>query len=228
MNPFDRMFLLRRGGSVQRFHTEPFITNKQTVGQHTFGALLILMEVWPAHTPLPERVIRHLLYHDLGEQATGDVPAPVKWANKNLEKRLDAMEAEFLEDIGADCGDVTVAEATLTKFCDSLELCFTILDMAIAGVLDALGMIARIQPRFERSDYKAIMQQYPNAAELYYGWKRHADELYQQQIPVLRTLAVINAWEHNPAVAMARVRETSRLEPDEPPAAPKPTHNSRR
>jgi hypothetical protein len=108
------------GGDIIRYHTAPQVGRNQTVGQHTWRGMVLLDTIWPG---APTHVWKYFLYHDIGELVTGDVPSPVKWANKTLSAQLNAMEEEYLEQMGLVIPeDLEDHERLLVEMIDVLEL----------------------------------------------------------------------------------------------------------
>jgi len=192
---FKRLWLMRRGGQVLRFHTEPFF-RRQTVAEHTFGALLILYEIADNVTP---NLVRALLLHDLGEQYTGDLPAPAGWRNPQVRQSLDQDERQFLQQFGT--VTITDEERRLLEAADALDLCFTVLENLAEGRLDALSMVERLlEPQV-----KSRVSVNERSWRLYDEWRKRAQALCEQQGRVLRTLAQVNAWQYSATVVVSRV-----------------------
>lgn len=82
----------RSAGRVTRYHTEQHIT-KQSVGEHTWQVIRILLAIWP---DCPRYMIVEIMFHDVGERGTGDIPFPVKAKNPMLKSAMDAMEDEVI------------------------------------------------------------------------------------------------------------------------------------
>ena len=108
--------LYRDAADVKRYHCKRTL-REQTVGQHTFGVLMLLRVVWPGARP---NVIWAAMKHDLPELFTGDVPAPIKRADPILAERLNAIERE-LEPLHEHFG-LTEFEELLLKWADRMEL----------------------------------------------------------------------------------------------------------
>lgn len=62
-------------GDVQRFHTRPTI-KEENIATHTFRMLVLADELYKGATP--PIISKYILYHDLAEFHTGDIPYPVK------------------------------------------------------------------------------------------------------------------------------------------------------
>jgi len=90
----NTVMYLYESGAVSRYHTEPFPS--QSVGQHTWGAMMLADQLFRPHLPreVSDELLRALLYHDTAERLTGDTPAPAKWVNPNLNEELDRAETE--------------------------------------------------------------------------------------------------------------------------------------
>ncbi len=87
----EALLVIRAGGSVQRFHTQRTV-QAESVGKHSFGVAwlcFLLSQGRPS-----AGLLIAALAHDLGEYATGDVPAPVKVAHPALRRILHAVETE--------------------------------------------------------------------------------------------------------------------------------------
>ena len=78
----------RVAGQITRYHTWPR-TRDQSVGEHTWQVMRILLAVWPE---CPRRLLTHAMFHDVGEMA-GDIPYPFKRNDPVLKDRMDAAEA---------------------------------------------------------------------------------------------------------------------------------------
>lgn len=109
--------LMRDTARTRRCHTQRVI-HSQSVGEHTFGALAILDVIAP---DCRKEVWRALLYHDAPEAITGDVPAPAKWENADLERALRRIEQNILVEHGL-MTELTEEETGLLKFADIMEL----------------------------------------------------------------------------------------------------------
>ena len=83
----------RLAGQVQRYHTWP-ISRPQSIAEHTWQMLRIYMSIM---IEPDSKVIYHILFHDIGEHHTGDVPYPVKSLNPPLKAAMDTIETESWE-----------------------------------------------------------------------------------------------------------------------------------
>jgi 5'-deoxynucleotidase YfbR-like HD superfamily hydrolase len=94
---FRRVQLAREAGDITRFHTARMI-HDETVGHHSFNLINLLLIMTDGQAT--KSLILAALCHDLGELATGDIPANVKSKmDEPLLKRLRAMEDEVVNNI---------------------------------------------------------------------------------------------------------------------------------
>ncbi len=96
MNEIQRILTFREGGRVTRAHTFPHIGHYD-VAQHSYNALSLLLLLYPKGAQPSLGLIKAVLWHDVPERWTGDVPAPAKWASPELKDLLDALEEKVLE-----------------------------------------------------------------------------------------------------------------------------------
>lgn len=80
----------RRAGEVTRFHTWR-VNRPQSVAEHCWNVARVLLAIWP---DAPPRMVRHALFHDIGEVATGDLPYPVKKDNPQVGSAMDRLEID--------------------------------------------------------------------------------------------------------------------------------------
>jgi hypothetical protein len=92
----ERVLAVREGGHVERCHTTPK-HGGYDVAQHSYGALslLLLLHPRPSNT-----LIKAILWHDVPERWTGDIPKPAKWASPALNDAEKILEAELLAHLG--------------------------------------------------------------------------------------------------------------------------------
>lgn len=90
---------IRLAGRVSRWHTWPHI-REQSVAEHTWQVLRILMAIWPG--VLPGRLTAYVVAHDIGEIRVGDPPYPIKADNPVLKREMDRLEGEAQGELCAD------------------------------------------------------------------------------------------------------------------------------
>jgi hypothetical protein len=117
MTPLVHATLFRDAADVKRYHTQRTI-REQTVGQHSFNMLTLLMQVAP---DARKEVMTAIIHHDLPELMTGDIPAPIKRLHTELAVLLEEIE-DGLAPLAYDCTNMTPQEMRLIKWCDTTEL----------------------------------------------------------------------------------------------------------
>lgn len=84
----------RLSGQIKRYHTWPII-GQQTIAEHTWQ----LLRIYFAVEKEPDiRVIYSIVFHDVGETKTGDMPYPIKRDNPALKEMVDGLEARSQAD----------------------------------------------------------------------------------------------------------------------------------
>lgn len=94
MNQNDRILALREGGQTLRCHTMPY-HGPYNVAIHSYNAVNLLLALHPGEPSL--NLIKAVMWHDIPERWTGDVPSPAKWGNPELKRILDKAEERILE-----------------------------------------------------------------------------------------------------------------------------------
>ena len=104
-------------GRVMRYHAAP-IDKKQSVAEHSWGVAMILMEIckYPS-----KNLLKYAIMHDAAEFHTGDLPAPIKKANRQVKDMFDDLEEDGFEILGLTLPDLTVEEHRYLKIADCLE-----------------------------------------------------------------------------------------------------------
>lgn len=123
MRTVEQLLETLDAGNVQRFHQTPGWQG-QDVSSHSWRAAIILHWLTPK---LPGWVVMKMLIHDVGEIRTGDVPAPIKWDNPDLGKRLNEIEEHATVEMGYEFPEHEYWDARI-KAADALELMFTCLE----------------------------------------------------------------------------------------------------
>lgn len=125
---WKKLKLLRTAQRVTRMHTMP-TRYQQSVGEHTFGVLSIVLTIHPNATP---QLLRATLYHDIPEAVTGDVPATAKWRWPDMETALRGAE-EWMRREFELSEELPSLERKVLKFADMMELLLFSLEEADAG-----------------------------------------------------------------------------------------------
>jgi 5'-deoxynucleotidase YfbR-like HD superfamily hydrolase len=117
------------GGNVKRHHNYP-ILDRQSVAEHTWRMIVIYDRLWP--NELTIETLRKILYHDVSEYKTGDVPANTKWRSPELANELARLQREDDDRLGISI-QVSDEEFNRVKFCDRLELMIFALEQRRLG-----------------------------------------------------------------------------------------------
>ncbi len=120
MSLVDQIMRSRRLASrVKRYHTWPTI-REQTVADHTFNMMRVYTEVFGVP---PSTVWECILWHDITEMYTGDIPSFVKRDNPKLAGLLHELEnkARINMQVPTVFG-LPAAEFTQIKIADLLEM----------------------------------------------------------------------------------------------------------
>jgi 5'-deoxynucleotidase YfbR-like HD superfamily hydrolase len=88
----------REGGATRRCHTIPWIGHYD-VAQHTFN-MLTLLDLLAPDDVNDFQVIRHVLWHDVHERWTGDVPAGLRYFHPDVRKNFKLAKREVNERFG--------------------------------------------------------------------------------------------------------------------------------
>jgi 5'-deoxynucleotidase YfbR-like HD superfamily hydrolase len=137
---FKRLELGRKAQRVARFHTDP-TTEHQTVGAHTFGICLILLEITEGNCS--PALMKAALYHDVAEALTGDTPSPLlsRFPDLKAAHVIAEKSIEMLYDLSV---DLTPEERRQLKLADGLELMLFALEDLQRGNLRAGGILSRV------------------------------------------------------------------------------------
>lgn len=106
------------GGAIARYHMKPTI-KVQNIGQHSWRMAAALQVLWP---DARAELIRAVLFHDVSERVTGDLPSPVKWHNPALRIELNKITTEEETRLGIRFALVPEEQSVL-RFLDLYEGC---------------------------------------------------------------------------------------------------------
>ena len=135
--------MLRRGNIVNRYHTEPMVVG-ETVGHHcaNVGCILIHMH----HPDLPSREIMvHALLHDVAEQYTGDIPAPVKETHSRVADAIKRAEEEWEAVNVSTTLQMDEYDALVFKFADSFDCLLKCVDELRMGNINFKPIYVRAE-----------------------------------------------------------------------------------
>lgn len=114
-NLYDFIARVRLAGDVKRWHTKRTLRS-QSLSSHQYGVAMLIQLIDP---DCSKALIMSALTHDLPEIDTGDIPAPAKWGNPDLESALIRIEETSTLCFDFDIND---EEVDLLKWADSAEL----------------------------------------------------------------------------------------------------------
>jgi 5'-deoxynucleotidase YfbR-like HD superfamily hydrolase len=120
------------GGYTRRFHTVNTIQNN-SVGHHSFGVALLCFLLADGNPS--KQLLMAALTHDLGEQFTGDMPAPAKRA-MGIRESFGIIEEQALSTLGLsfplDQRDTYILK--LADVLDGMMFCTTELRLGNVGI----------------------------------------------------------------------------------------------
>ena len=163
MKSLETLRVTRLGGSVVRYHTHP-TQRSQTVAEHSFGVANLVMYL--TEGAASRDLILAAMWHDVSEEATGDVPAPVKWNSPDLKRLLDEIEDQHRERHGLDT-ELTTHERVILKYADMSELVLWSLEEYMLGNRYARDLIDRGLDYLNSMCDPALHTRYPRTLELY-------------------------------------------------------------
>jgi 5'-deoxynucleotidase YfbR-like HD superfamily hydrolase len=117
----SRILAARESGAVTRFHAKRVLVH-ETVAEHTFNLMNILMLM--TEGAVSRGLLIAALTHDMGETATGDIPADVKRKMDTVVKNaVGKMEQDAVEYIHPSMREIelTEGERHLLKVADRLD-----------------------------------------------------------------------------------------------------------
>lgn len=164
---YKRLRLMRAAARVQRMHTLPTLY-RQSVGEHTFGVLAILLTI--VESPSAE-LMRAALYHDASEGLLGDTPAPMKWRYPNIEQALKQAEALIDDRFDIAC-HITDEEFKVLKYCDLMELTLFCIEEAMDGNRKMYGVGMRALRAIKERDLVSVTTRATELFEHVGAWHR--------------------------------------------------------
>jgi 5'-deoxynucleotidase YfbR-like HD superfamily hydrolase len=109
---------IRNAGDVIRYHTRKVI-HRQDVANHTWNVMRIYIETFG----LPRaEVLAYILYHDVPEIITGDVPFQIKRLLPELKIELRIAEFYAIGKLKYQEYDISTTEKYRVKIADLLEM----------------------------------------------------------------------------------------------------------
>ena len=146
----DRIWQMREGGHTERAHGIPH-HGSYSVGKHSYDALSLLLILHP--NPSMD-LVKAMLWHDVAECWTGDVPAPMKWVYPEVMGPFKAVESALLHNMGVPT--ITDEDHAWLKACDALEFWLWAHEQLALGNRYVEQNLRQIVPRLERSGWMPI------------------------------------------------------------------------
>ena len=134
---------LRRGNAVKRYHTEQILVG-ETVGHHCANVAAILFELYSPILP-SVTLLAHCLSHDVAEQYTGDLPAPVKKDNEGLRNEMTHAEGQWEMENFPMTIQLGNGEFIIFAFADIMDVVYKARDEILMGNTLALPMYIRAE-----------------------------------------------------------------------------------
>jgi len=168
MHPADRVVYLREASNVERCHTLPH-HGSYTVGKHSYDAVMLLLALKPDASL---NLIKAVLYHDLGERFTGDMPWPAKRADGEMAKRLDQFEARARNFLALGV-KLDSEERRWLHAVDQVEMLLWCKDQLGLGNMNAASIIGGLLSSLNHSDLPQVVTEFINS----HTWTRNPDVL---------------------------------------------------
>ena len=128
-------------GSIVRYHNRP-TAQRQTVAEHTWRMMVIYTELYGV--PRAE-IYQHIIYHDVPEIVTGDIPFMAKRYFPQLKQVLHHIELDHVpKKLDFDLPPLTPEERYQIKTVDLLEMLFFAVDDVNMGCLYSIDIINNI------------------------------------------------------------------------------------
>lgn len=101
-----------------RYHTWPML-RRETVAEHTWHVLVLWDRLFGMPQPL---VVRQVLYHDVGEMYTGDIPFPVKRDHPALGEMVSDLEVDARNLMGVPMPPLAPPDKWRLRVCDLIDM----------------------------------------------------------------------------------------------------------
>lgn len=168
MHPAARVTYLREASNVERSHTLPH-HGSYSVGKHSYDAVMLLLALKPDASL---NLVKAVLYHDLGERFSGDMPSPAKTHDGELSRRLDRFE-EKARDFLTLGVKLDSEERRWVHAVDKVEFLLWCKDQLALGNMNAAAAIGNLLSALNHSDLPQVVVEFINSHE----WTRHPDVL---------------------------------------------------
>lgn len=88
----ENLHALLDGGFIERYHTKgQRMLTRQSVSDHSWRMAAIVRHVWP---DCRVELVWAVLFHDVSERVTGDMPSPIKTANPAVQAALNKLSTD--------------------------------------------------------------------------------------------------------------------------------------
>lgn len=128
MDTLDKIQAIRAGGAVKRHHTMPTV-GEDTNAQHTYNCLNLLFQLHPEPTM---GLVKAMLWHDVPEVFTGDIPSPVKRFSDKIGRGVKELEDQIERALEIHV-DLTPEEKAWLKGIDRAEFIVWAEDQVLRG-----------------------------------------------------------------------------------------------
>jgi len=168
LHPADRVTYLRESSAVERAHTLPH-HGSYTVGKHSFDAVMLLLALKPDASL---NLVKAVLYHDMGERFTGDMPTPAKHADGEMARRLDQFEARARNFLALGI-ELDAEERRWLHAVDRVELMLWCKDQIALGNMNAASVLGTLASHLNQADLPQVVHEFIMS----HSWTRNPDIL---------------------------------------------------
>lgn len=131
-------------GQVVRKHTMMNLRAENN-SEHGWGCVHVLMTI---HPDPGLDLVTAVQYHDFGEKEAGDVPAPTKWSNPEVNAAVEAIETQHSQNnlphyVYERISNLHVNGWKVVEFCDRADFCLSMYREFMMGNLFAIKPFKR-------------------------------------------------------------------------------------
>jgi len=161
------------GGKVDRAHTIPII-QRYNVAEHSFNAMVLSRCICEELDRPFAGVLNYLLFHDVAEVHTGDIPAPIKKVLPGIYE----IEQDWMDEHSPQFSTaVFPEEKELASLCDTLELLLFCLEESRLGNRHPLFVDMMLKAYHYARDKMINMQRCETALEIMSECRRTIKEI---------------------------------------------------
>ena len=118
MRRVDILRSQRLAGQVERYHTWPVI-RRQSVAEHSWQVMRVWVQIYG---DLRADVANYILWHDVGELVTGDLPFPIKRNSSTLKEIMDDLEFKARDEMRVPYTNIMESDRNRVRICDLVEM----------------------------------------------------------------------------------------------------------